>query len=55
MNDQQEFEAAYAHEQKVTGLIIDLVDPALSEKDHASRVFLQWFVSEQVESHPNGG
>ncbi len=43
------FEAAYTHEQKVTGLINDLVDIAFSEKDHASQVFLQWFVNEQVE------
>jgi ferritin len=43
------FEAAYKHEQKVTGLINGLVDLALKEKDHASHVFLQWFVSEQVE------
>jgi len=43
------FEHAYAHEQKVTGLINGLVDLALEEKDHASGAFLQWFVSEQVE------
>jgi ferritin len=43
------FEAAYAHEQKVTGLINDLVDLAIKEKDHATNNFLQWFVNEQVE------
>lgn len=43
------FEHAYQHEQKVTGLINDLVDLAVAEKDHASNNFLQWFVSEQVE------
>lgn len=43
------FEEAYAHEQIVTGLINALVDTALSEKDHASQIFLQWFVNEQVE------
>jgi len=43
------FETAYAHEQKVTRLINDLVDLALSEKDYASQIFLQWFVNEQVE------
>lgn len=43
------FEDAYAHEQKVTGLINNLMDIAISEKDHASQVFLQWFVNEQVE------
>ena len=43
------FENAYQHEQKVTGLINDLVDLAIAEKDHATNNFLQWFVSEQVE------
>lgn len=43
------FEAAYAHEQKVTGLINGLVDMAIKEKDHATHTFLQWFVNEQVE------
>jgi len=43
------FEAAYAHEQKVTGMINNLVDIAQAEKDHASYNFLQWFVDEQVE------
>ncbi len=43
------FEAVYAHEQKVTGLINKLVDLAIEEKDHATNTFLQWFVNEQVE------
>ena len=43
------FEAVYKHEQKVTGLINDLVDLAIKEKDHATNSFLQWFVNEQVE------
>ena len=47
------FEKAYAHEQKVTGLINRLVDVALSESDHASNIFLQWFVTEQVEEELN--
>jgi ferritin len=33
----------------VTGRINDLVDLAAKEKDHATGVMLQWFVSEQVE------
>ena len=43
------FKAAYEHEQKVTGLINNLVDLAIKEKDHATNSFLQWFVNEQVE------
>jgi len=43
------FKEVLAHEQKVTGLIHGLVEIALSEHDHASNIFLQWFVTEQVE------
>ncbi|NLX19707.1 MAG: ferritin [Desulfobulbus sp.] len=43
------FEAVLEHEKHVTRLINDLVDLAIQEKDHASNIFLQWFVTEQVE------
>jgi Ferritin-like protein len=43
------------HERKVTGLINDLVDLALEEKDHATYNFLQWFVAEQVEEEESAG
>ena len=43
------FEDAYKHELKVTRLINDLMNLARSETDHASEVFLGWFVTEQVE------
>jgi ferritin len=43
------FKAVLKHEQKVTGLINDLVNLAIEEKDHATNNFLQWFVNEQVE------
>ena len=43
------FEETLAHEQKVTGLINDLVEIANDAHDHASQIFLQWFVTEQVE------
>jgi ferritin len=46
-------EESYAHEQKVTGLIHNLVDLARAEKDHAAEVFLAWFVTEQVEEEAN--
>ncbi len=42
-------EKSLKHEQMVTSLIYKLVDTAAAEKDHATSVFLQWFVSEQVE------
>ncbi|MHC4911435.1 MAG: ferritin [Planctomycetota bacterium] len=47
------FEAVYEHEQKVTGLINELVNLAVEEKDHATNSFLQWFVTEQVEEEDN--
>ena len=43
------------HEAKVTGLINDLVDAALAERDHATNNFLQWFVAEQVEEEASVG
>ncbi len=43
------FEDAYAHEQKVTAMINDLVSLSIDNKDYASNAFLQWFVTEQVE------
>jgi ferritin len=49
------FEATLQHEQKVTGLINDLVELALGERDHATNIFLQWFVTEQVEEEENVG
>lgn len=49
------FEATLEHEQKVTGLINDLVDVAHEERDHATNIFLQWFVSEQVEEEESVG
>jgi len=43
------FEHVLKHEEKVTGLINKLVDISIKEKDHATNLFLQWFVKEQVE------
>jgi ferritin len=43
------FEDAYKHECKVSSLINNLADLAVGAKDHASGVFLQWFINEQVE------
>lgn len=40
---------AYAHEQIVTGLINNILDVAIEEKDHATSNFLQWYVAEQIE------
>jgi len=36
-------------------LINELVELALAEHDHATNIFLQWFVSEQVEEEESVG
>ncbi len=47
------FQAALGHERKVTAWINDLYKLALETKDTASQVFLQWFITEQVEEEKN--
>lgn len=47
------FEDTLEHEKKVTAMINDLMNLAVKEKDHATEVFLQWFVNEQVEEEEN--
>ncbi len=49
----QTFEKVLAHEKLVTSLIHKLYELAVKEKDYASQVFLQWFISEQVEEEAN--
>jgi len=43
------FEEAYKHELYITNRINELTNLAISEKDHATNIFLHWFVTEQVE------
>ncbi len=43
------FEMVYAHEQKVTKAIHELVALALEERDHTTHLFLQWYIEEQKE------
>jgi ferritin len=43
------FEEAYKHEQKITGLINDLMNLVAAERDGAGHDFLEWFCREQVE------
>ncbi len=47
------FTKTLEHEQYVTRCINDLMELAIEEKDHASRIFLQWYVTEQVEEEEN--
>lgn len=41
------------HEKKVTSLIKSLTDLAKKEKDYATDILLQWFITEQVEEEKN--
>ena len=50
---QDVFKQSYEHEQKVTGLINGIYNEAITEKDIASQIFLQWFIDEQVEEEKN--
>jgi len=47
------FEETLKHEKVVTALIDGLYKLAVEAKDNASAVFLQWFITEQVEEEKN--
>jgi len=47
------FDKTLKHEQFVTKRINDLVDLAIKEKDHATNIVLQWYVTEQIEEEAN--
>lgn len=49
----QVFEATLAHERHISEAMAKLHAIAVSERDLAAQVFLQWFVSEQVEEEAN--
>ncbi|HGE70761.1 TPA: ferritin, partial [Candidatus Poribacteria bacterium] len=47
------FNDTYKHEKYITGRINNLVKMANEENDNAAGIFLQWFVTEQVEEEAN--
>ena len=47
------FEYGLKHEQFVTESINKLMDLARKDSNHAAQIFLQWFVTEQVEEESN--
>lgn len=49
------FEIILQHEQIVTGRFNTLMDLAQQEKNHAAQIFLQWFITEQVEEEASVG
>jgi ferritin len=47
------FKKTLEHEREVTKLINNLVSLARTENDHATEIFYQWFVTEQIEEEAN--
>jgi ferritin len=47
------FEETLKHEQKVTGLINNIFNMSRKAGDNATEIFMQWFVTEQVEEEAN--
>jgi ferritin len=47
------FEKSLEHEQKVTALINAIADASDKVNDRPSKVFIQWFITEQVEEEKN--
>ena len=42
------FTAALAEERRIASRLNELMELAIGEKDHATRILLDWFVTEQV-------
>jgi len=51
----QVFEKILEHEKSITGKIGSLFELSRAEKDYASEITLQWYVTEQVEEEANVG
>ena len=47
------FKQVQKHEAAVTASINALYELALTEKDYASQIMLQWFITEQIEEEKN--
>lgn len=47
------FNKTLQHEQFITKSINELMELAIAEKDHATQIILQWYVTEQVEEESN--
>jgi len=48
-----QYQEEMAHAMKLYDYINELVDLAIEERDHATGIFLQWFVTEQIEEESN--
>jgi ferritin len=47
------FTQTLAHERYITKSLNELMELAIAEKDHATQIFMQWYVTEQVEEESN--
>ena len=47
------FTQTLAHEQSITSSLNELMELAISKKDHATKIFLEWYITEQVEEEEN--
>ena len=47
------FTQTLTHEQYITASINELMELAISKKDHATQIFLEWYITEQVEEEEN--
>ena len=47
------FKKTLEHERFITQSINELMEVAIKSKDHATQIFLQWYVTEQVEEESN--
>lgn len=47
------FTQTLTHEQYITKSINDLMELAIEKKDHATQIFLEWYVTEQIEEEEN--
>jgi ferritin len=51
----QMFEKILTHEKAITHSINELFELSRGEKDYASEIALQWYVTEQIEEEANAG
>ncbi len=50
---QEVFEETLEHEEKVTNLLNQLYELSIEVNDNAATIFLQWFITEQIDEEKN--
>ncbi len=50
---QEIFEETLEHEKNVTGLLNQLYELSIEVNDNAAAIFLQWFITEQIDEEKN--